>query len=807
GLLTIGGSNGNSSKLILNEKTQTVDGLASVNNNTRQLINKNNNTAASGPAGTLIIDVEEGVNRNFGAAYGVSATGNYGNFNTVKNGLGLQVLKNVHVGGSVTVNAGTLTLGGISGGLGVQIGSASVTAATLNFVEDATIASTLSVDNGGSLGVSVSETDGSTTATGVTFGPTGSVDLTLDYGLLTGIPSYPGIDVTGLDGFSPSSTAITVNIEGNGLAVSQIELIKYNNSAPLADIANFTLGTLPAGIAAVLVNNTANQSIDLMITEAVQSRVWSGDTTIDGVGDWDIATSLNWDTNTTDYTNLYPTFGIGDSVTFNGSVLDIDTGAAEVNLTTTLSPASVTVNNTAAAAYTFSGTGKLSGTMSLNKLGTGTLTISNTTGTNDYTGGTTITTGTILAGVDDALPTGGVVTIGGSGSSILELNGKNLTIGGLETTGDNTRLLRNNGVTNSTLTIDVADAEDYFYGSNFTGTGTIDLVKNGTGTQRFTKDGFNTPPQSLTVNNGLLVWDTLNATVATATVAGGTLQLGDTFSPSPIGDVTVNSGASLVFNGSANATSVTVDAGSTASLNWKVGDWAGVAGTDWPQIAISGNLAVNSGAASFTVVIDDSTISNFTEANTSFTIATVGGTATAAASDFTVNQSGFTTGAGTFALSLSGSDLLLTYTAPAASSAYDAWVAANYPGLTGGFDGNDDGDALTNGQEWYFGGSDPLVADSTGQPLVAVESTGAGTFTFTHLRPTDISGASANYKWSAALEDGFTANGATDGTYTTNLTAGATTPDVTGYESVVVTVTSSPAASSIFARVVLNMLP
>ena len=79
-------------------------------------------------------------------------------------------------------------------------------------------------------------------------------------------------------------------------------------------------------------------------------------------------------------------FAQGDGVTFD----DTGSNSPAINLTTALSPGSVTVN--ASQNYLFAGTGQLTGTMGLVKSGAGTLTLSNA---NSFTGGCAITGGTL----------------------------------------------------------------------------------------------------------------------------------------------------------------------------------------------------------------------------------------------------------------------------------------------------------------------------------------------------------------------------------------------------------------------------
>lgn len=143
----------------------------------------------------------------------------------------------------------------------------------------------------------------------------------------------------------------------------------------------------------------------------------------------------------------------------------------------------------------------------------------------------------------------------------------------------------------------------------------------------------------------------------------------------------------------------------------------------------------------------------------------------------------------------------VTLTAAGAASAYITW-ASGFPGLTGGFGDDDDGDGANNGFEWYFYNSDPTVAEGLGSPLSALTQTGPGTFTFTHLRPVNATGSAVNYEWSADLST-WTDSGVAEGGVTVTLTPGTTTPDADpDYETVEVTVTVAPdTAPRVFVRV------
>ena len=105
------------------------------------------------------------------------------------------------------------------------------------------------------------------------------------------------------------------------------------------------------------------------------------------------------------------TYTQGSGVTFN----DTNSGHYNVTLNTAVSPSSVVVNNSSGN-YVISGTGSIAGTGSLTKMGSSMLTLSTV---NTYTGGTNVSAGTLLVGVNGALPDAPVSV---SGAGILRLN-------------------------------------------------------------------------------------------------------------------------------------------------------------------------------------------------------------------------------------------------------------------------------------------------------------------------------------------------------------------------------------------------
>ena len=144
---------------------------------------------------------------------------------------------------------------------------------------------------------------------------------------------------------------------------------------------------------------------------------------------WDLVTTTNW------------TDGVNPAVFNNGQTVhftDSGNNATPVLLKSTLQPTLISVEST--IDYTFASNGILSGAASLQKIAgsSGVLTLAS--GTNNYTGGTTISAGTLRLGTNNPIPSGsnyGDFTLSGS---TLDMNGFSAAVNDLTTSGtvDNT---------------------------------------------------------------------------------------------------------------------------------------------------------------------------------------------------------------------------------------------------------------------------------------------------------------------------------------------------------------------------------
>jgi autotransporter-associated beta strand protein len=274
--------------------------------------------------------------------------------------------------------------------------------------------------------------------------------LNLNYGSLGGTPSAAVINVAG--SMSVSGTNNVINITGSGFIVAQFSLLKYN-SGSLASLSGLKLGTLPVGVNAVLVNNTANQSVDLNITLIGQNLTWYGTTAL-----WDINTSLNWNTGAAKYLEYGTSPNLfGDLVTFDDTLNNQQ--FTNVNLTTALHASQITVNSS--LPYSFTGAGSLAGSGSLTMSGSGSLTLGTA---NSYTGGTTVSAGTLIVPNDNAL---------GASTGTLALNGGTVQFSG-NTTGTRPVTL------SAASTIDVSSGATAQLSGNITGGASLTKIDNGT---------------------------------------------------------------------------------------------------------------------------------------------------------------------------------------------------------------------------------------------------------------------------------------------------------------------------------------
>ena len=325
-----------------------------------------------------------------------------------------QALGGISGSGSLTVSAGMLgCTGTISGPVSVTaVGSLAPSLGT-GGSNTLTLASSLTLNSGSRLNFALS----SSTATNDQIKITG--------GLTLNGPNYITLSFPG--GTAPVGTYTLMTYASTNGAGSLVLDATYPNAALSYDNTKVTL-TVSGGS-----------------TSAGSTLTWKGN--VDG----------NWDTSTLNWTNM-----AGSAVTYSdGQAVKFDQNASGFNVTGTVSvvsPDSVTISNVANA-YTIRA--NIGGSGYLVKNGSGTATL---TGTNSYTGFTTIGAGTLTIGGAGQLGGGayaGVITHNGVGLNFAS-SAPNTLSGGITAgsgsvapvTSSGTGLLTLSGVNSiSTLTI------------------------------------------------------------------------------------------------------------------------------------------------------------------------------------------------------------------------------------------------------------------------------------------------------------------------------------------------------------------
>ncbi|HSY19515.1 MAG TPA: autotransporter-associated beta strand repeat-containing protein, partial [Candidatus Acidoferrales bacterium] len=419
----------------LNGSTQTINGLSStVNSPANNFVQDN-----SGLGATLVVGDSDATSTFAGA---------------IQNGVVVR-----------KIGAGTLTLSGANS----YNGDSQVVAGRLVTTTASTGGGNFGVSNNAALGVTVANAGQTLGINNLTFGTGSSLQLN------AGSFGNPGAAVLNVGGALTMNANVNISLSGVGLTAGGPFTIMTYAAGSRTGAGNFILANSPR-VVGTLSDDTVNGVVSITITSADAGVGWNG-----GVaGNWDINNTGNtvWQTFPSGTTTYYiEASGGNDVVQFD----DTATGTTNVNLTTTLTPQSITVSNSTKN-YLFNGPGKLSGSTGLTKNGNGTLTIANS-GNNDFSGNIAINQGTLIFSntslIGNVFSGNGALTKNGNGT--LTLNGDGSGYTGPITVNGGTLSVQNSSSAATASGITVANGATLDIGNNNVGLGHLPITVSGSG--------------------------------------------------------------------------------------------------------------------------------------------------------------------------------------------------------------------------------------------------------------------------------------------------------------------------------------
>ncbi|WP_265593918.1 autotransporter-associated beta strand repeat-containing protein [Haloferula sp. BvORR071] len=258
----------------------------------------------------------------------------------------------------------------------------------------------VTVADGATFGTLVKASDTTLSVNNLGVGATTGGTLQFDFGSF-GNPAIASLAASNLFFHGPS----TIKVVGKNLTTGTFPLLQYTAKDPGSTAVGGLGLVLPTRTSATLSDNGNTVSVNISATQQVK---WAGNVS----DDWDIdpdgsgaVGTPNWLTTVSNTATRYIQGSIGaDAVNFTDSAA----GGNEktVNLTTTVSPSGLVFDNSAKN-YTITGANKISGPATLEKKGSGVVTIANTIA-NDFTGGATISAGSLRIG-DGVTPGAGQI--------------------------------------------------------------------------------------------------------------------------------------------------------------------------------------------------------------------------------------------------------------------------------------------------------------------------------------------------------------------------------------------------------------
>ncbi|HZI34090.1 MAG TPA: autotransporter-associated beta strand repeat-containing protein, partial [Candidatus Binatia bacterium] len=348
----------------------------------------------------------------------------YCSFN-INNGTSLTISNVLTGNGSIYLNNGngTLALNGNSpsymGDVALYTGSVVVNGTmggTVTSQSATTVAGSGTV--GGLVDVSGALLPGTSGVAG-TFHAQGGLTLEGGATVTMDLAPTPGIgggtnDLVAVTGdLTVNGNNITINPLTGTLATGTYTLFTYTGNL----IGSFgTASTASQSRYGFTIDTSTAHQVKLIVTGVANVLAWNNGA---NNGQWDVQSSFNW-TNLT--THAEDQFFTADIVLLDDRILSAPNPATNLVIGSGQVVAPSVVTNNSSANYSISGAGKISGTASIIKLGSSTLTISNV---NDFTGNFTIAAGTVkLDGLTSAAGApNGTLTISNGATLAVNLSG------------------------------------------------------------------------------------------------------------------------------------------------------------------------------------------------------------------------------------------------------------------------------------------------------------------------------------------------------------------------------------------------
>ncbi len=642
----------------------TYTGVTTISNGVLQLGDGTNGNDGTIVSTGGVVDNSSLVYNRFGtvtSSYAISGGGA-----VTKIGAGTQILSGSNnYTGATNINVGTLGFSTLQSSIGDVVVASNAILSVKQAIANQTLLSTNSLTLGNST-------------------------LTFDFNNLdssAALMSTNGLTLNGTTGFSMQNGAL--------LSTGTHQLLTYASFGGGGSLLTGTTYHLTARNTGQVINDTNNSALSLVVI--ANTPIWTGS----NGSAWDIETTQNWKSAGLATTYFQTATSGTDSVIFDDTASNTN-----VDLAMNVAPLGVLVDNSTKS-YLISGTGGfgIGGSTSLVKQGSNTLTL---TGSNSYTGGTTIKAGTIAINNANSLgDSSGAVTIN-NGAKLEALNA---------ITTSRSFLLTGTGTIQT-------DSDTYEVdGVVGNGLSTGSLTKTGNGTLRLT--AANTFTGDININGGTLLADRTNNAVNPTTSAlgnsqstrniivnnGGTLNFvqGDT-----LGGATSTVVSTLVINPGGTVTNAGGNFTTLGPVQLNGGTLTGVGGANssYQMYSLRGDVTVGGTSAS-TISGSGSNAGYHLNANTTFNVANVTGDANSDlnVSATLVNQTasqgnavgGLTkTGAGTMTLtgnntytgdtninqgtlvvrgSLSGSKINVNSSGTLSGDGTVGWVALNDGGL------------------------------------------------------------------------------------------------------------------------------